>query len=411
MHDAILVVCGGLLQVPAVEAARDLGLKVVVTDGSASAPAIKLADEPVVLDIYDVEGHCKLVEALKRKYNLRGVFTEGADVEVTVAAAAAIAGLPGIPVDAAKNTKDKVRMRRCFDRAGIPNPAWAEVSDEQEGRAQADSIGFPLVVKAVDNCASRGTTRVSDPEMLTAAIELARAHSTTGTALLESRFVGEEQSVEVLFDENGRCHRLNVVDRPFQSDGEHAIELGHVNPTQLSQEDQAQLFDLTERAAEATGIHFGAFKADTIWAAEGPRIIEVTARLSGGFDCQYTTPLATGRNFIRAAMRLAVGLPLDPADLENRWCRHAAAWVAFPQPGRLERIDGMEKALRLPGVKHIFLRTKPGDVIQPYKDCATRPAFVIAVGESREEALSRAKAGIEALRFEIVPFQGVPHPV
>ena len=51
------------------------------------------------------------------RYHLRGVFTEGADVEVTVAAAAAVANLPGIPIEAALNTKNKQRMRQCFDRS------------------------------------------------------------------------------------------------------------------------------------------------------------------------------------------------------------------------------------------------------------------------------------------------------
>ncbi len=414
--DAILIVCGGLLQVPAVPIAKELGLKVVVSDGSADAPAMKLADEAVVLDIYDLEGHRCLVQELKHKYNLRGVFTEGADVELTVAVAAHAAGLPGIPVAAAENTKNKVRMRRCFDETGIPNPAWAEVGTVEEARVAAARIGFPLMAKAVDNCASRGTSRVDSLEMLGPAVAMAIENSTTQTALLESCFVGEEQSVEILFDTDGRCHHLNIVDRPFQRGVEYAIEVGHVNPTHLTADQQTQVFELAERAAAAVGVRFNVFKADTIWTPDGPRILEVTARLSGGFDCQYTTPLATGRNFIRAAMRLAIGLPLDLADLEPRWRRHAAAWVAFPHPGRVGRISGVEDALKLPGVEHVFLRTHPGDVIQPYKDCATRPAFVIAAGDSREEAISRAQAGTEALRFEITPVEAtpadeVPHPV
>jgi biotin carboxylase len=110
-------------------------------------------------------------------------------------------------------------------------------------------------------------------------------------------------------------------------------------------------------------------------------------------------------------MRLAVGLEIDPADLESRWRRHAAAWVAFPEPGRIERISGMEDALRLPGVHHVFLRTKPGDLIEPYRDCAARPAFVIAVGATPEEAIARAQAGVGALKFETTPAQEVSNPV
>ena len=401
--DAILIVCGGLLQVPAVEIAHGLGLKVIMTDANPSAAAMRLADEPVTLDIYDVEGHLSLVEALQTRYGLRGVFAEGADVEVTVAAAAAHAGLPGIPVGAALNTKNKVRMRQAFDRAGIPNPRWAEAHDRHDAERAVRDIGLPVMVKAVDNSASRGTSRVDHLRDLGAALAAAQTSSTTGTALLEGCFTGEEQSVEILFDERGHSHRLNIVDRPFDRSGGYAIELGHINPTALDVARQDELFALTERTASATGVQFGAFKADTIWTSDGPRILEVTARLSGGFDCQYTTPLSSGRSFIRAAMCLSIGRPIDPIDLTHRWRRHAAAWVAFPDPGRVVQVGNVEEVLQLPGVEEVFLRVGSGDVIQPYRDCGARPAFVIAVGETRDQAISRAQAGAAALRIETVP--------
>ena len=405
MRDAVVIVAGGLLQLPAIHVAHDLGLVAVVTDADPEAPAMAAADEAVILDIYDAEGHARLLAELALRYNVRGVFAEGADVEYTVARAAESAGLPGIPPESALNTKNKARMRACFDRAGIPNAKWAEVASTESGAMEAQRIGYPLMVKAVDNCASRGTSRVREPAALDAAVELARENSSTGTALLEACFTGEEQSVEILFDELGERHDLNIVDRPFQRDSDYAIELGHFNPTSLSPERQRELFDLAARAAAATGVRFAVFKAETIWTPEGPRILEVTARLSGGFDCQYTTPLATGRNFIRAAMRLAVGMPLNPEDLRSKWHRHAVAWVAFPEPGKVMSIGNVDEVLALPGVEDVFLRVHVGDVIRPYFDCAARPAFVIAVGESREEALDRAKAGVRALRFETRPVE------
>ncbi|HEY8303198.1 MAG TPA: ATP-grasp domain-containing protein [Solirubrobacteraceae bacterium] len=402
-RNAILIVCGGLLQVPAVDAAHELGLHVVMTDGRIDAPAMKLADEPIQLDIYDVDGHVALVGELRRRHELVGVFAEGADVEVTVAAAAAAAGLPGIPVQAARNTKNKALTRACLDRASIPNPAWIEVGEVEQAPAAAEGVGYPLVVKAVDNCASRGTTRVEAPHMLEPAVRLAIENSTTSTALIEGCLTGSEQSVELLFDERGRVHRLNVVDRPFALDSSYAIELGHVNPSALPPAEQEQIFELAEAAARACGVTFGAFKVDTILTADGPRILEVTARLSGGFDCQKTTPLATGRNFIRAAMRLACGMPLDPTDLELTRHRHAAAWTAFPRPGRVVSVGGVDRALELPGVEEVLLRIEIGDVIPEYRDCATRPAFVIAAGDTPQEAIANAQRGVDALEIETEP--------
>lgn len=400
MPETILIVGGGLLLVPVVEQARHDGLRSVVTDRDPTAPAMVCADEPVPLDIYDVEGHVRLARDLAWRGDLRGVFSAGADVEVTVAAAAAAAKLPGIPVDAALDTKNKARMRRCFDQSALPNPAWAEVDSVDKAEKEAAAIGYPCMVKAVDNCASRGTSRADSVADVRRQVPEAISASTTGTALLEGCYVGEEQSCELLFD-GGRARRLNIVDRIFDRTGGYAIELGHVNPTHLGRSQQAALFDLTEQAAAATGVSFGAFKADTIWTREGPKILEVTARLSGGFDSQYTTPLATGRNFIRAAMRVALGQPVDERDLTPTQSRHAAAWASFPAPGVVRDIGRIDDVRRMPGVEEVFVRVVPGERILPYRDCAARPAFVITVGDSYDHASERARAAAAALSFNI----------
>ena len=397
MRDAVLIVCGGLLQVPAVEAARDLGLAVVMTDLNPDAAAMHLADEAVPIDIYDVEAHKRLVDELRTRWNLVGVFAEGADVEVTVAEAAAHAALPGISPEAARNTKNKVRSRDRLQAAGIANPKWREVASVDDALQAADDIGFPLVVKALDNSASRGTTVVEHRDLLAAAYELAAAASTTRTALLEAQMRGSEHSCEILFAPGQPPRRLNIVDRPFDYSGGFAFELGHVNPSRLSAAVQDRVFDLTERAAAAVGVAWGAFKADIMVTAEGPQIIEVTARLSGGFDCQYTTPLATGRNFIRAALSLAVGRPLDEADLTPSRHRYAAAWVSQPAPGRVRQIGDMAPVLALPGVEHVFLRVAEGEQILPYRDCGARPAFVIATGDSWDEAAGNAAVAAREL--------------
>ena len=50
----------------------------------------------------------------------------------------------------------------------------------------------------------------------------------------------------------------------------------------------------------------GIFKCDLFLSNQGPTILETTARLSGGFDAQYLTPLAFGANYIRGAMKLTL---------------------------------------------------------------------------------------------------------
>ena len=402
MRDAILIVGGGLLQIPAVLAAESLGLAAIVTDRDSNAPCLALADQAVILDTYDAQGHALLVTELASRFKLRGVFTEGADVEVTVATAAQAAGVPGIPISSAYNTKDKVRMRRCLTTWGVDKTRWVEVADLASAIAAAAEIGYPLVVKATDNCASRGTRRVANEHALLEAVESAVLASTTGTALIEEMLTGPEQSCEILFCGKDVI-RLNVVDRIFGIDDMFALELGHVNPSHLPKHMTDEIFGLVERAAQATGVSFGAFKADTIMTTDGPRILEVTARLSGGFDCQRTTPLATGRNFIRAAMCVALGESPRPEDLRYKRKRYAAAWSALPSPGTVVSIGDTRPLLARDGVREVIFRVKEGDVIPSYSDCGVRPAFVIVEGATYEESYERAKLAAAQVPIETVP--------
>lgn len=402
MHeDAILIVCGGLLQVPAVKIAKEMGLKAIVTDANPEAPCMKIADEPVILDIYDEQGHIQLVDRLKQKYNLLGVFTEGANTEVTVAAAANAAGLPGIPVEVARKCKNKNLTRRAFDEHGLTQIKWAEPRSEEEAVKMAETLGFPLVVKPVDNTTSRGMSRIQRSQDLPKAYRRAISSSKSKSVIMEEMCTGPEQSVEIIFDESGGCQNLNIVDRLF-SYNTYSVETGHVNPTCLDSEAQEKIYRLARDAASAIGLRFGVFKADTMVTEKGPVILEVTARLSGGFDCQSTTPLSSGRNFIKAAMHLAIGRKIDPEDLRRKWHKHSACICPFPKPGRIEKITGLDEARSFPGVKEVYLRFKEGDVIPEYADGGTRPAFVISQADSREQAIKAAENGCKLLKFETV---------
>jgi biotin carboxylase len=399
--ETILIVGAGLLQVPAIERARTAGLRVALTDRDANAAAFPLADETYTLDTKDVAGHVALAQRLTVRGDLVAVFTEGADVEVTVAEAARAAGLPGVDPAAARICNDKVAFRRVCAEAGLPGPRYGEVRDGAGARALVEDIGLPVIVKPRDSSGSRGTVRVDRADDLGAAVAEAVSFSSDGVALIEQFLTGPEQSVETIVA-GDRHFRCNIVDRPFAY-APFAIEVGHDNPTALGADQQEQLYALVERAARAVGIDVGAAKADTMWTDEGPVILEMTARLSGGFHCQYTSPLAYGTDDIKAAMDLALGRPLDPADVTPRWHRHALCRSLFPEPGRIVGVDGIDEALALPGVEHVLSRMVTGDVVEPYRTCVDRPAFVITVGDTRAEALAAMEAAEATIAIHTAP--------
>ncbi len=402
MSGTLLLVGAGLLQVPAIDIAHDLGLRVVATDRDPRAAAFPLVEESVVLDTKDVTGHVELARRLAHRGDLRAVYTEGADVEVTVAEAASAVGLPGADPRAARICSDKAEFRRVCAAAGLPGPRFQEVDNLKDARRAVSEIGLPAIVKALDNSASRGATKIATEDELPAAFEEALRWTSGDSVLIEECLSGSEQSVETIVDQNGVQHRCNIVDRPFAFEP-YSIELGHDSPTELDEDAQERLYELTEATTRAVGIDLGAAKADTMWTARGPVVLEMTARLSGGFHAQYTSPLAYGTNDIKATLDLALARPLDLLDVRPRWHRYAICRALFPDPGLITSVTGVEDALAVPGVEHVLFRMGVGEEIRPYRTCADRPGFVIACADTREAALAAVEEAQRCISIATVP--------
>jgi predicted ATP-grasp superfamily ATP-dependent carboligase len=146
--------------------------------------------------------------------------------------------------------------------------------------------------------------------------------------------------------------------------------------------------------AKAIGIRIGAAKYDCILTSQGPRIIEMTVRLSGGFDCQYLVPAATGKNVILAAVLTAMGRPFPSELLQAKYHRIAVSRSLWPHPGLIRAVSGLEDARKIPGVEKIVMRKTEGDLIEPYTDCTKRVCFVIAVADT-QEAVDAVVAQVE----------------
>ena len=78
------------------------------------------------------------------------------------------------------------------------------------------------------------------------------------------------------------------------------------------------------------------------------KTIELTARLSGGFHCQYATPLAYGTDEISAVAKMAMGGNLDMDLIRHKYDRAAVVLAKFPSPGEIKLIKGQEETKKNP---------------------------------------------------------------
>jgi biotin carboxylase len=403
MSKTLLIVSGGVEAADAARRAKELGYYVVVSDRDPEAPGFAFADSCLIADVYSPDETSAAAERYHRKIRkIDGAICVAADAPMTVAAVLQRLGLPGLSMESARLASDKLAMKECFKQAGVPVPWFAPVATPQCLTRIAIERGANLVIKPVDSRGSRGVQRIADVKDLNQAFLLALSHSPTDRVMVEDYLEGPQVSTEsVVID--GKCFTPGFSDRNYEHLERYApffIENGGDLPSQLPAETQAKVKAVVARAAAALGIVNGTVKGDIVVHKGEPYVIELAARLSGGFFCTREIPLNTGVDFVGAAIKIALREPVAAEELEVKSTTPVIQRYAFPNPGRIVGVKGAEEARKVKGVAELIVTAKPGDVIPPAGDKRPSAAMVLATGASRAEALTAANDALSRLSIE-----------
>jgi biotin carboxylase len=377
----LLVLGAGPSQLGLLEAARRRGLWVAAVDRDPAAPGFPLADRRCILSTEDEPAIERLIGALE----IDGIISPGTDWPVGVAARVAErAGLPH-PISAATAVlaTNKQRQRERLAGAGVPQPRWWTIGAEDDRPA----VDGPVVVKAPDRQGQKGLTLVDDPAKLPEAIETARSAARNGLALVEELVDGPEVTV-VGFSVDGAFTPLAVTDRIVAEPPAFGVALAHVWPSEVS--DTFKVSDTARSAVAALGIENGPSYTQLRVDAEGPKVIEVAARLGGGHDAELVEAV-TGVDLNGLAIDAALGLPLrvpEPRPLAGG----AVTRFLVAPPGELESVD-------VPDGFQARIYRQPGFVFTPLRRGSDRAGAVFVTGGSREDALLRAERAATEIRF------------
>ena len=321
---------------------------------------------------------------------LNGVIAPGIDWPVAIAArVAARLGLqhPLSPETAALAVS-KQRQRQRLEEQGVPQPRWRLVTEAP------DDLELPVVVKPPDRQGQKGLTLVREPEGLAAAVATAVTASRTNVALVEELVDGPEMTVNA-FSTGGVFHPLTVTDRLTATDeAAFGVALAHAWP---SEHDSDGAIEVARAAATALGIENGPTYTQVVLGPDGPKVMEIAARLGGGHDAELCEA-ALRIDLNGLALSAALGEPLEVPRPEPR----GGAVVRFlvSPPGSLESVQGIEEARAQDGIVGARVYRRPGWVFPPLRRGSDRAGYVLATGNSRDDALAKADRAAELIRFE-----------
>ncbi len=384
------------------QAAQRLGLEPVVASEEPLSLAAQGADRQLVFDLADPGAAAQQAQQFQHRRPFSAVLP--AD-EAAVLAAAHISerlGLPGNPVPAARATRNKLRLRQLLDEFAVPQPPWQSWREGDE----PPPVDYPVVVKPLDQAASRGVVRADGPRELALAGARIRAMlhpssgckpgGTAGELLVEAYVSGPEVAVEALL-RDGRLLPVAVLDKPEPLEGPYFEETIYTLPSELPAERRAAVLEVLGAAVAAVGLRFGAIHAELRLGRGQPRLIDLASRSIGG-RCSGVFRFRSGATLEEHLWTVARGE--EPGSLELEEGAAGVMMLPIGTRGRLRSVEGREAALRVPGVESIEITVPPGGELVPLPEGERYLGFMFARGGSAEQvtaALQQAWSRLEVL--------------
>lgn len=302
----LMILGAGVYQVPLILRAKEMGLETCVVSVVGDYPGISLADRFYALDTRDYESVLKVAQ----EENISGICTSGTDVAVqTIGYICGKMKLPGISWEAAQKVTDKWKMKTAFFQGGVATAQFYKVKTVKEVEMLAQSLGYPLMIKAVDSSGSRGIVRINRKEELSDACEQVKRVSKKEYFLVEEYiqadeigvdgFVGTER-IEAFFPHKKFTYKNEGV----------TVPIGHAFPYEMSMELYQELYRQISLAIQALNLKNCPFNADVFVKGNKVWIIEMGGR-TGATCIPELISIYQNRNWYTQIIESSLGYPVD----------------------------------------------------------------------------------------------------
>ena len=405
--EIIVIIGGGVLQLPLIKESIKQGYLTVVVDGDSNADGGKLADQFIHSDIADAECCLKAVKNYLSNQNKKpsGVLTIGTDFTYSVALINHYYGLKAISLSSAEKTTDKVLMRQALKKAGVNQPNFTsfEIKDDLSKdncsnikSPDLSKLTWPLVVKPVDNMGARGCLQMKLPKEVNESIRFSLSYSKKKKVIIEEFIDGKEFSIDAIIN-NGEIYIHGVADRMI-SDPPYFVELGHIMPSQAEVGVRDKIVSEFKKAIKSLDIHHGYAKGDLFFSQGKAYVGEVATRLSGGFMSGFTYPYSTGVNLTSLALEIATdSFKRNP---EPKWEKCSIErGILVDKSGVIKDIEGIDKIRKKKSVRNVFIKYVVGKHISFPKSNVEKGGNIIVEGNTYKEADDLSRWALEEIKI------------
>ena len=411
MLDKILIANRGEIACRVIRTCKRLGIRTVAvySEADAEAPHVKLADESVAIGpppVKDSYLNIDAVLAAAAKTGARaihpgyGLLSENAGFARRVAEAGLV--FIGPPIAVLDAFGDKIKARAVARSVGVSPPPGTDgpiaTDDVAAIAAEAERIGYPLLVKAAGGGGGIGMAIVEDPAKLARAVTACSDRGKSAFAdprVYLERYVKSPRHIEVqvLCDQHGGAVALGERECSVQRRHQKIVE---ESPSPASffqgpegEEKRAALLASALEIVKSVG-YVGAGTVEFVSSSEGEIFfLEVNARLQVE---HCVTEMVTGIDLVEQQIRVAAGEHLAPEILAAERSGHSIevrvyaedpAKKFIPQPGKLDKLVWPAAGPDL----RVETGVAEGLAVTPFYDPLL--AKIVAHGADRAAAIAR----------------------
>jgi acetyl-CoA carboxylase biotin carboxylase subunit len=400
MFEKILIANRGEIALRVHRACKEMGIATVAVHSEADAGAmwVRLADESVCigpasaaksyLNIPSIIAACEITgaQAVHPGY---GFLSENARFAEIVNAHGFT--FIGPKPEHIRMMGDKITAKQAVKEAGIPVVPGSDgaIEDLDEAMAAAETIGFPVLIKAAAGGGGRGMkvalTRDDLFEAISTAQGEAKAAFGDGSVYLE-RYLKTPRHIEiqVIADSHGTVCHLGERDCSLQR--RHQKILEEAPSPALDAAGRDKIGKTVAEAIRKIG-YLGVGTIEFLYEDGEFFFIEMNTRLQVEHP---VTEAITGIDLVREQIRIAAGLPLSFTQKEVVFEGHAIECrINAENPRTFTPSPGLVTDFHAPGGLGVRLDSAiyDGYAIPPYYDSLI--GKLIVHGRDRNEALSR----------------------
>lgn len=372
----IMILGASATQVPLIKCAKNMGLYTCVASIPGKYPGFQVADKVLFENTTDKEAILNVC----RQEGVDGICTTGTDVAVqSIGYVNSMLGLTGITYESSQLVTDKAEMKKAMWNGGVKTAEFFIAYSLKEVYTYAAKIGYPVMVKTVDQAASKGISKVENETEIEKAYLSALKWTKKKYVIVEKCLSGKEIGLDGYVNKNGDC-TIFLHNKITFNNGQTNVPVGHSVPFATDDSDVVDaVLDVAEQCVKSVDFSSCFFNMDIMLSQDGPYILEIGGRT--GSTCipdmlsQYCK-----FNYYEKILENALGLDV---------CMECSPVGACAAGFLCGEKDGIVKAIQYPTFDeslHYEIDVRPGDVIKKFYYGSDRIGQVIVTAANAYKA-------------------------